>query len=193
MRKIFSGVNCPTGVAREVLPEDAFAMGRLMAAQRAIWVKFGGTRVGGWLAVHVFSRVDRALFRWTGGRFGLAPLGIAPWLLLTTRGRKSGREHTVPLIYVRDGDRFVVAASAGGQPGHPAWWFNVNDDPRISVQVGRTVRSCIARTARGVERDRLWAILVATYPGFHAYQARLSREIPVVVLGPEDPRSGLHS
>jgi deazaflavin-dependent oxidoreductase (nitroreductase family) len=105
-----------------------------------------------------------------------------PTLLLTTTGRKSGKRLTMPLIYGTDGDHYVVVASKGGDPKHPAWYLNLQDDPEVHVQVVRDKFTAIARTATGEERERLWNKLSAIYPPYPSYQQRTDREIPVVVL-----------
>lgn len=110
--------------------------------------------------------------------------GNFPCLLLTTTGRKSGSRRTTPLIYGRDGGGYVVVASQGGLPNHPGWYFNIEADPRIGLQVGPDVFAGRARIAAGAERDRLWRMMVDVYPPYDAYRKRAeaSREIPVVVI-----------
>jgi deazaflavin-dependent oxidoreductase (nitroreductase family) len=105
-----------------------------------------------------------------------------PTLLLTTTGRKSGRQLTMPLIYGQDGDRYVVVASKGGDPKHPAWYLNLQDNPQVDVQVVRDTFAAVARTATGEERARLWEMMSKIYPPYPSYQQRTDREIPVVVL-----------
>ena len=105
-------------------------------------------------------------------------------LLLTTIGAKSGEERLSPLVYTRDGDRYVVAASMGGAPKNPAWYLNLRDNPRVTVQVGSETRPMIAETARGEERQRLWDEFVRRHPRYGDYQKKTTREIPVVILKP---------
>ena len=104
-------------------------------------------------------------------------------VLLTTTGRRTGRRRTVPLLYLphRDGQMAVVA-SRGGMSHDPAWYLNLQADPRATVEVGATRRSVVARPATDAERDELWPALVAAYPHFAAYQLRTPRVIPVVIL-----------
>jgi deazaflavin-dependent oxidoreductase (nitroreductase family) len=106
----------------------------------------------------------------------------ATTLLLTTTGRKTGAQHTTPLIYARDGDRYVVVASRGGAPKHPAWYLNLRENPEVEVQVKDEVFGARARTAEGEERERLWAKANEVWPHYDAYARRTAREIPVVVL-----------
>lgn len=107
-----------------------------------------------------------------------------PTLLLTTIGRKSGREITLPLIYGEAGAACVIVASKGGAPEHPAWYLNLMDQPEVGVQVADRKFRARARTASGAERQTLWDRLVQIYPPYTDYQKRTDREIPVVVLDP---------
>ena len=107
-------------------------------------------------------------------------------LLLTTRGARSGEERTTPLMYHRDGERYVVVASKAGAPDNPAWYHNLRADPVARVEVaagaGTETFEVTAREAVGAERERMWADRVAIAPGFQDYQRKTSRRIPVVVL-----------
>ena len=108
--------------------------------------------------------------------------GLVPTLVLTTTGRKSGRPLTLPLIYGRAGDSYVVIASKGGAPQHPAWYLNLAANPEVEVQVKAERFRARARTASGAERAALWQQLVEIYHPYEKYQAATTREIPVVVL-----------
>ncbi|HEX6147581.1 MAG TPA: nitroreductase family deazaflavin-dependent oxidoreductase [Acidimicrobiia bacterium] len=129
------------------------------------------------------SSLHRVLYRVTGGLIGRR-LVDNDILLLTTRGRATGREHTVPLLYLRDGDSLVVIASYGGRDRHPEWYLNLLTDPSVTAQIGRKRRSLQARTASGEERERWWPKVVSAYSDYAAYQGRTDREIPVVMLEP---------
>lgn len=109
--------------------------------------------------------------------------GILPCLLLMTVGRKSGRTSTLPLIYIEHGDAFVVIASKGGAPQHPAWYLNLLAQPDCEVQVGPDSYRARARAASGEEREALWREMAEIYPPYDGYQvAAGKRQIPVVVL-----------
>lgn len=123
-------------------------------------------------------------FRVTKGRLGGRLPGGAPVCLLTTRGRKSGQPRTVSLLYLRDGERVVVVASKAGMSQHPAWYLNLQGEPRCEVQTGAKVRTMQARTASPDEKRLLWPQLVAMYPAYDDYQARTTRDIPVVICEP---------
>ncbi|MFB7608261.1 nitroreductase/quinone reductase family protein [Streptomyces gardneri] len=125
-------------------------------------------------------------FRANGGRVGGMFEG-ATLLLLTTTGARSGRPHTTPAVYVRDGARLLVFASNAGGPKHPAWFHNLSADPHVTVEIdtpaGTVERfAATAVVTEGEERDRLYAEQAARDPGFAAYQAATDRIIPVVAL-----------
>lgn len=134
-------------------------------------------------ATQLFWRIHPVVYRLTGGRL-LGRIDGVPVLLLMTRGRKSGEVRTKPLLYLADGDAFVVAASYAGEPRHPAWWLNLLADPRARVQVGGRIVDVRAREAEGDERERLWRAIVAQEASFAEYERRTTRRIPVVVLEP---------
>ncbi|GIH73464.1 cation-binding protein [Sphaerimonospora thailandensis] len=128
-----------------------------------------------------FNRPIVEEFRANGGRVGGLFEG-GDLLLLTTVGAKSGREHTTPLGYVRDGDRLLVVASAGGSPRHPAWYHNLLEHPMVEVEVGTETFGAIAVPAEGAERDRLFEEIVRVAPGYADYQVGVERRLPVVAL-----------
>jgi deazaflavin-dependent oxidoreductase (nitroreductase family) len=97
--------------------------------------------------------------------------GLVPTLLLTTTGRKSGKPQILPLIYGKAGKGYVIVASKGGAPSHPAWYINLTAHPEVAVQVG-------------AKRLTLWDQMVGIYPPYEDYQKRTEREIPIVILEP---------
>jgi deazaflavin-dependent oxidoreductase (nitroreductase family) len=136
-----------------------------------------------WVARHVRRYVETAGasgHRWSG----------QVTLLLTTRGRRSGRLRRTALIYGRDGDRYVVVASSGGKPSHPAWYLNLVAEPRVCVQVGAEIFDAVARPAGPEERPRLWRMMADSFPEYDRFQRRADkagRQIPVVLLEPVRP------
>lgn len=129
----------------------------------------------------VVTRVHAEVYRWTGGKFA-GKAGKTQFLLLTTTGRRSGQPRTTPLNYLQDGDKFVVVASYGGDDRDPQWLHNLRADPAASVQIGAERHAVQSRVATPEEKARYWPQLVEMYPGYDKYQARTSRQIPVVVL-----------
>lgn len=132
--------------------------------------------------VHDANKANVEEFRENGGRIG-GPFGGKNLLLLTTVGTKSGEERLSPVIYTRDGDRYVVAASAGGGPQHPSWYHNVLANPKVTVEVGTEKFDAVATVvADRAERDRLYAGMIAHFDTFAGYEKMTTRLIPIVVL-----------
>jgi deazaflavin-dependent oxidoreductase (nitroreductase family) len=134
------------------------------------------------VARRVAAPFDRFMSRVTGGRslsFGRKGM---PTLMLAVAGRKTGKERLTPLLFVRDGDRFVVAGSNFGQTHHPAWALNLRATPRARVQIGREKFAVLAHVAEGAERERAWDLLEAAWPAYSTYRERSGRDILVFVL-----------
>ncbi len=129
----------------------------------------------GWVARHVRRYVE------TDGRSGHKWNGRQT-LLLTTRGRKSGKLRRTALIYGQDGDRYLLVASNGGARNHPFWYLNLTAQPEVQVQVGADKFTARARTAAAAEKPRLWRVMAAIWPDYDRYQKRTSRDIPVVIV-----------
>jgi len=122
-------------------------------------------------------------FRANGGKVGGQFEG-APLLLLHSPGAKSGRERVNPMMYLADGENLVVFASKAGAPASPDWYHNLVANPDASVEIGDRTVAVKARVAEGETRERLWTRQKQLYPGFADYEAKTSRQIPVVVLEP---------
>ncbi len=130
----------------------------------------------GWQLDHLREYVE------TDGEQGHLWMGV-PTLLLTTTGRRTGQARRTPLIYGEDAEgRYVLVASKGGSPDHPAWYYNLDADPRVLVQIKGDVFEATAHTAQGEERDALWQIMTKIWPAYDEYQTKTDRQIPVVVL-----------
>jgi deazaflavin-dependent oxidoreductase (nitroreductase family) len=128
-----------------------------------------------------FNRTVIDEFRQTGGTVGGMFEG-APMILITYTGAKSGNTYTTPLVYTRDGDRYVIIASKGGAPEHPLWFGNLVAHPDITVEVGTERFAARARVTEGEERARLFRAQADRMPNFDDYAKATTREIPVVVL-----------
>jgi len=129
----------------------------------------------GWVAQHIRGYVE------SDGKTGHHWRGVNT-LLLTTRGRKSGKLTRTALIYGRDGDRYIVVASKGGAEKHPEWYLNLVVNPEVNVQVGGDRFTAQARTASAEEKPALWSLMTSIWPDYDQYQARCARDIPVVIL-----------
>jgi deazaflavin-dependent oxidoreductase (nitroreductase family) len=139
----------------------------------------------GTAVVSLMSALNTWVYRATRGRIGGRFLRGAPVLLLNTIGRKSGRPRTAPLLYLKEGDAYVIVASKGGMSHHPQWFRNLLANPRVEIELGDQTIAAIARHASNAEKAALWPKLVAMYPDYESYQARTTRNIPVVILTPE--------
>jgi proline iminopeptidase len=122
------------------------------------------------------------LYRETGGETGHEWREGSTILLLTTKGRKTGLDRTVPLIYDLEGENPVIVASKGGAPDHPGWFKNLEKTPEAEVQIRDRRVAVHAREAEGNERERLWARMNRMWPHYEEYQQKTDRRIPVIVL-----------
>jgi F420H(2)-dependent quinone reductase len=135
-------------------------------------------------AIRWMSRLNTWVYRASGGKILGKWIRGAPVGILVHRGRKSGRELSSPLLYLRDGDRLVLVASKGGMSKNPLWYENLVATPECAFEIGSERRSYRARTATPEERAAYWPRLVEMYRDYASYQDRTDREIPVVVLEP---------
>jgi F420H(2)-dependent quinone reductase len=114
------------------------------------------------------TKLHVAAYRATKGKIG-GRLMNSPVLLLLTTGRKSGKERTTPLLFLRDGVNYIMVASNGGTAGDPAWWLNLQKDPEAIVEVGGRTLRVRAEEVKGEEKRRLWTRLVEMYPLYESY------------------------
>jgi deazaflavin-dependent oxidoreductase (nitroreductase family) len=134
--------------------------------------------------LRVASALNVLIYRLSRGKWlGRFPPG-APVCLLTTKGRKSGRSRTVPLLYLADGNDFIVVASQGGRPQHPGWYFNLEAGPSGALTIGSRRLTVAAQQVSEEEKAQLWPRLVEIYPPYRDYERRTTRQIPVVRLSP---------
>lgn len=112
----------------------------------------------------------------------------APFMLLTTKGRKTGRPRTTPVLYLQDGADLIVVASFGGNNMHPAWYLNLESTPEGEIMIKGDRRRVRAYKVTPEEKRLIWPRLIKMYPDFAAYQQRTSREIPLLRLSDAGPR-----
>ena len=131
------------------------------------------------------NAIHRILLKVSGGRAGWSAMDM-PVLELTTTGRKSGQPRSVMLTSpLQEGPVLVVVASRGGDDQAPAWLLNLQENPDVGVSLqGQPPRRMNARVASPAERERLWPLVVADHQNYAGYQARTTREIPLVLLEP---------
>ena len=131
--------------------------------------------------VQALSRLHTIVYRTTNGFLGPRLAGIDV-LLLTTLGNRTGKDRTVPLLYLRDGPDFIVVASYGGRPHHPDWYLNLMATPEARIQVDDARLDVRAETLDADERSVWWDRAVDAWPDYDAYQGRTDRQIPLVRL-----------
>ena len=156
------------------------------AVQRALR-RVAGSGPGAWLFARVLYRIDRPVYRLTGGRHTLASLlsGI-PVLMITTTGARSGLPRTVPVLGLPTPGGFAVIASNFGQRRHPGWCFNLRAHPEGSLAVDGKSTRFRAVEVEGDRRREIWAQGLLVYPGWSQYERRASgRQIAVFVLEPQ--------
>lgn len=149
--------------------------------------RFSATRAGSWVVKHVASRIDPVIFRATNGRFTSTGRPTLPMLALTVPGRRTGEPRTVQLAYHRDGDDYLVVASAMGQERHPAWRYNLEAAGGGEVQVRGERFRVTATVLSDEEKARLWPAIAETIPQMHTYVRRTTRNIKVFRLTRTSP------
>ncbi|MDA4122373.1 MAG: nitroreductase family deazaflavin-dependent oxidoreductase [Thaumarchaeota archaeon] len=112
-----------------------------------------------------------------GGHFEGAPL-----LLLHTKGARGGKTHVVPVMYLLDGNRYLIFASKAGAPTHPDWYHNLKANPNVKAEIGDKTIDLVAEEVTGHERDRLYKVQSTHFPSFADYETKTTRKIPVIAL-----------
>lgn len=132
-----------------------------------------------------FTPFHRSVLRLTRSRIGQAWSSTRqPLLILTTTGRRSGEPRSTVVGYIPDGDAFIIVASKGGLPEHPAWYHNIVANPDVTIERSGAPEQRRARITSGDERERLWRKICVLYPTFASYQASTTRQLPVILLEP---------
>jgi len=131
--------------------------------------------------IRLIGRLHAGLWKLARGKLRYA-FGRAPFMLLTTRGRKTGRLRTTPVLYLEDGADLIVIASFGGNDMHPAWYLNLQRCPEAEVIVKGECRRLLVQEVSPEEKQRIWPRLVRMYPNFAVYQQRTNREILLLRL-----------
>jgi len=148
----------------------------------------GKSKFGGWLALNVFTKVDRRIMKWSNARYSSSTgTSLAKnAILLTSIGAKSGQERDTPLFCtpIGDGGDIALIASATGHVRHPAWYYNLKANPDCVVRFRGVKYNAVARLVEGEERQKVWDQAVRQYDGYETYRMRTERVIPVFVLTP---------
>lgn len=148
---------------------------------RRSYVAFLGTRAGRWTAINIAPKIDPWLLKISRGRLGMALM--LPSTLITTIGARTGQPRTNAVLYFHDGDDVIVIASSYGRDSHPAWYYNLKANPRVTIGDGQQMTA--VEVPEAAERDRLWGSADLVYPLFADYRVRaaaLGRIIPIIRL-----------
>ncbi len=140
-----------------------------------------------WPVLRRVMSLHAAVYRATGGRVGGSLPGLPSLLLLDHVGAKTGKRRRTPLVYMPDGDDFVVVASKGGYARNPGWLHNLRAHPRTELQIGRERIPVLAAEANDEERGRIWPAAIEHNPHWERYRKRTDRKIPIVILRPTRP------
>jgi deazaflavin-dependent oxidoreductase (nitroreductase family) len=151
------------------------------------WIqRLAATREAGWVLARLLHRLDGWVLAHSGGKATAthALTGLPVGLLITT-GAKSGREHTVPLVLLADGEKWVLMGTAFGSRKDPAWVRNLRLFPHVRLRHNQSERSYLAREVQGAEFQCYWQQAVELYRGYSGYARRAGRPIPVIILTPD--------
>ena len=142
---------------------------------------------GKFRAIRIISKIHGYIYRISRGRVG-KQLGKVTILILTTTGRKSGKKRSVPLTAIPYGEKYILAASFGGSPVHPAWLINIRQNPAVSIRVGSIVKQAKAFIIRTTDTgyEEMWGKAIAVTGRYDNYRKATSRPIPIVVITPNE-------
>jgi deazaflavin-dependent oxidoreductase (nitroreductase family) len=178
-------------VVSQVRPVDPTAPAGFL--KRAL-MRASNTAAGRSVGIRFAAKVDPFLLRISGGR--VATTAFFPVVTLITRGRRSGEERQIPLVYFTRGDEVILIASSFGREKNPAWYYNATATPGVELLVKGERLPYVVRETEGDEREHLLDLAERLYPGYGDYRRRTAgiREIPVLALrpGPTEPVAGTH-
>jgi deazaflavin-dependent oxidoreductase (nitroreductase family) len=141
-----------------------------------------------WPLLGPLMRAHVAVYRATRGRAGGRLPGVPPMLVLDHIGARSGKRRTTPLVYMTDGENFLIVAAKGGHPENPSWLHNLRAHPDTEIQIGSRRIKVHAREADAGERQRLWPMAATYNSHWRRYQRRTLREIPLLILAPRSAK-----
>jgi deazaflavin-dependent oxidoreductase (nitroreductase family) len=136
------------------------------------------------LFFRLFIKLQIAVFRRTNGK-SMSFLKGMPVLLLNTVGHRSKKLRTTPVMYIRDGDNYIITASNSGREHAPGWFYNLQASPRVTIEVPGKQLKVISSVVPPEEKKLLWAQLIAQAPFFDGYRKKTTRDIPMILLRPE--------
>jgi deazaflavin-dependent oxidoreductase (nitroreductase family) len=133
--------------------------------------------------LNIANNIHVGLYRMSGGKFANKMANL-PVMLITTFGRKSGKPHTNPVVYIKTEQDYLVSASAGGMDWHPGWYLNLKNRPEAKIEIGDKTFNVEAVIIEGEERVRLYGKFKAASSNFSKYEKGTTRVIPVIRLTP---------
>jgi deazaflavin-dependent oxidoreductase (nitroreductase family) len=147
---------------------------------------FSATPLGSWVARRFIAPIDPIIYKLSGGRLTAAGIETIPQLRMEVIGRKSGKKRSVQLGCIKDGNDYVVVASNFGGTNHPAWSFNIDANPDVTVQVRNKTFKAIAERTSEEDKAKLWPKLCDVIPQYKTYVKRTDRNIKVYRLKPKN-------
>jgi deazaflavin-dependent oxidoreductase (nitroreductase family) len=160
----------------------------LMKILRPPVVALGRTRGIRYVAPAVRT-LDRVLFLWSRGCVTAVGLAGLPSMILSVKGRRSGKTYRIPLLCSQWGDGYVIVGSNWGREKHPAWSSNLIANPVVTANIRGRETTMKSRLLAGSERDLVWPLLVQNWSGYESYARRLDRELRVFALEPAAGRT----
>jgi F420H(2)-dependent quinone reductase len=164
-----------------VPPRSESSWDTALVPKNTFYSRLSMTMPDSWLKAT--GKLNVPIYRLSRGRI-FGNVGTAPVLLLTSTGRRSGQKRTAPVVFLADGERYVVIGSNAGNVRTPAWSYNLQANPDAEIELRGAHKLVRARVAEGEERAELWRKVNEMYEGFDDYDAKTSRDIAVFVLEP---------
>ena len=130
-------------------------------------------------ALKHLSSLNALIYRLSGGKLWNKWLGKYPIMILSVKGRKTGKTRNIPLIKVMKDEQPILVASMGGMPMNPTWYYNVASDEKVTIQIGKEKKYYLAKQVDEIEKNELWPIICSFYPDYKIYQDKTARNIPV--------------
>jgi deazaflavin-dependent oxidoreductase (nitroreductase family) len=162
-------------------------MTKKVPAWQRIFQQFFALRPVSWLMARILHHADLLMLRWSRGKISFAQFSGLPIIELTTTGAKSGKQRTLPLTGLPDGEKYILIASNFGQTHHPGWYYNLKANPECAVKKNGHSGVYIAREANEQENQHYYDIAISYYIGYAAYKQRAGeRKISVMILEPKD-------
>jgi deazaflavin-dependent oxidoreductase (nitroreductase family) len=158
-------------------------------AWSAVLRRLGASHMGVWIIKHVISPLDRRLYQRTGGQRVALGKPLGPLLLLTTKGRRTGKEHTIPVYYLRDGNRLVLCNVNPGFERPNPWTLNLRANPLARVQIGTEQSIYQAREASQAEVDHYWPQLIQVWPAYETFYQRSGQRLMFLLDPPPSSRA----